>query len=57
MPQWLRMRCSCSGLALLTSSPNTLTQPLDGRSRPSIWRSSTVLPVPEPPTMDRISPE
>ena len=56
MPQWLRNCCNWSELALLISSPKTLTQPRAGCSRPSIWRSSTVLPVPEPPTMERISP-
>ncbi len=36
--------------------PSTVTLPLAGRVSPSIWRSSTVLPVPEPPTSARISP-
>ena len=36
--------------------PSTVTLPRAGCSRPSIWRSSTVLPVPEPPTSARISP-
>ena len=37
-------------------SPSTSTSPRVGISRPSIWRSSTVLPVPDPPTRLRISP-
>ena len=36
--------------------PSTVTLPRVGRVRPSMWRSSTVLPVPEPPTSARISP-
>lgn len=38
------------------SSPNTRTLPEVGRRRPTILRSSTDLPVPEPPTTPRISP-
>ena len=47
--------CACAAAAAasasLMSSPNTCTSRAPGVSRPSIWRSSTVLPVPEPPTM------
>ena len=35
---------------------STVTCPRVGRARPRICRSSTVLPVPEPPTSDSISP-
>ena len=36
--------------------PSTWISPAAGRSSPRIWRSSTVLPVPEPPTIDSTSP-
>src|SRR6185369_3103857 len=39
-----------------TGCPKTWTSPLAGVSRPRIWRNSTVLPVPEPPTSDSTSP-
>jgi ABC-type transporter Mla maintaining outer membrane lipid asymmetry ATPase subunit MlaF len=37
-------------------SPNNLTLPACGRRKPRIVRSSTDLPLPEPPTTPRISP-
>jgi ABC-type hemin transport system ATPase subunit len=43
-------------LACAMSSPNTRTVPLVGRCKPSIWRNTVVLPEPEPPTSDTISP-
>ncbi len=36
--------------------PSTLTRPRVGCSSPSIWRSNTVFPLPEPPTMAITSP-
>ena len=42
--------------ALRTSTPKTRIEPAAGRFRPTIERSSTDLPVPEPPTMPRTSP-
>ena len=36
--------------------PSTVTLPREGVCRPRIWRSSTVLPLPEPPTMASTSP-
>ena len=36
--------------------PSTSTLPRVGRVSPRMWRSNTVLPVPEPPTSERISP-
>ncbi|MNL10417.1 hypothetical protein D3C87_1312150 [compost metagenome] len=55
-PQRLRSACNCAGFSLAGLSPKTLMVPEVGRSSPTIWRSSTVLPVPEPPTMDSTSP-
>jgi len=39
-----------------TGLPSTVISPFVGCSSPSIWRSNTVLPVPEPPTSDSTSP-
>src|SRR6218665_793543 len=36
--------------------PSTVTWPRVGPARPKIWRSSPVLPLPEPPTSASISP-
>ncbi|MNJ62817.1 hypothetical protein D3C77_586720 [compost metagenome] len=46
----------CSSLRPLRSWPNTFTCPSFGRRRPTILRSRTDLPLPEPPTTARISP-
>ena len=49
-----RLRCAAGRLS--RSSPNTFTVPSAGRFRPTMVRSNTDLPVPEPPTTLRISP-
>ncbi|MNT39990.1 hypothetical protein D3C72_1762780 [compost metagenome] len=55
-PQRLRSACSCAARNLAGYSPNTLMLPEVGRSSPTIWRSSTVLPLPDPPTIESTSP-
>ena len=40
----------------LISSPSTNTRPLSGRTRPMMWRSVTLLPVPLRPRMQKPAP-
>ncbi len=42
--------------ALVNDSPKKLTLPAVGWFRPTKWRSSVLLPQPEPPMMKKISP-
>ena len=50
------MRRSPSSSSRVRSSPSMKTRPLAGRCRPIMWRSSVVLPQPDPPTMTNTSP-
>ncbi len=56
MPERLRITRAVSASIFEVSSPNTLIVPELGRSSPRICRTSVVLPEPEPPTIDTISP-
>ena len=58
-PCWNSMPTRLAAPRRLSSAaglPNTVMTPRVGVSSPSICRSNTVLPVPEPPTSDMISP-
>ena len=44
-----------SGCMHVTSRPSTSTVPASGRRSPRMVRSSTDLPLPDPPTMPKIS--
>src|SRR6188474_1206617 len=50
------MACSSSGVAPTTDWPSISTSPLSGSMRPMVVLSSTLFPVPEGPTMERVSP-
>lgn len=56
IPERVRIIRALASSIVAVSSPNTLIVPDVGRSRPRIWRTSVVLPEPEPPTIDTISP-
>src|SRR6185436_16735926 len=47
---------SSAGLASTTDCPSTSTSPRSGRMRPMVVLSRTLLPVPDGPTMERVSP-
>ena len=55
-PQRRCTACSCASLAASRSTPSTSIVPWRFGSRPMMVRSSTDLPLPEPPTKPRISP-
>lgn len=56
MPERVRISRTLAASIVDVSWPNTLIVPDVGRSRPRICRTSVVLPEPEPPTIDTISP-
>src|SRR5579864_3957032 len=56
MPTLRLSSSSSSSLSRRTLFPATRTSPLSGKSRPTIWRSSTLLPVPEGPMTTEIFP-
>ena len=56
MPQRRRMFFASSSVRSIMFSPSTSISPASGVWRPMIERSSTDLPVPDPPTTPRISP-
>jgi hypothetical protein len=55
-PKRRSMRLRCSLVSVVRSAPSTWMRPAAGRLSPAMVRSSTDLPVPEPPTTPRISP-
>ena len=58
-PCWNNMPTRLAAPACVSSAagrPCTVMLPRRGVSSPKIWRSNTVLPLPEPPTMDSSSP-
>src|SRR5438552_3828351 len=56
MPTLRRSSSSSSSLSLGTLLPATRTSPLSGKSRPTTWRRSTLLPVPDGPITTEILP-
>src|SRR5438309_4060846 len=56
IPMFRRSSSSCSSLRSGTLLPPTRTSPWSGRSRPTMWRRSTLLPVPDGPITTEISP-
>ena len=56
MPKRRRTERRMAGSGSSTGCPNRRTVPLVGTRSPTISRSSVVLPLPDPPTMPRISP-
>src|SRR6266853_1965792 len=55
-PQRLRIFLNRPASQVCSGTPKTWMLPRCGRSRPSICRSSVVLPLPDPPTRDMTSP-